>query len=76
VSINQRVVPAHFARFAPHEGVELGRFCLADSLAANAESYCLALSKARLSETGERYALERLAVLGAPQRQHHKSGVD
>ena len=32
------------------------------------------LSKVRLSETGERYALERLATLGAPQRHAHESG--
>jgi len=147
VSMNQRVIPAYFDGFAPGEGIELGRFVLADSLAANAESYCLArmhrllktalpavrgvlaycdpierrdetgqvvkrghvgtiykatnatyrgvssprtlwlspggasltdrlLSKVRLSETGERYALEKLAALGAPQRRAHEGGGD
>ena len=147
VSMNQCLIPSYFAGYAPSEGVELGRFVLADSLAANAESYCLArmhrllkialpavrgvlaycdpverrdesgqvvkrghvgtiykatnasyrgvssprtlwlspggasladrlLSKVRLSETGERYALEKLAALGAPQRRAHENGAD
>lgn len=39
--------------------------CLADRM----------LSKVRLSETGERYAMERLAALGAPRRQLHEDGA-
>jgi hypothetical protein len=34
------------------------------------------LSKVRLAETGERYALERLAALGAPRRPRHEGGAD
>ena len=34
------------------------------------------LSKVRLSESGERYALDRLAGLGAPRRQPHELGAD
>lgn len=34
------------------------------------------LSKVRLSETGERYALEKLAALGAPRRQPFEAGDD
>jgi len=147
VPMNQRVVPAYFAGLAPAAGVELGRFCLAQSLASNAESWALArmhallrralpevraviaycdpierrdesgavvkrghvgtiykatnatfrgrssartlwlspcgasladrlLSKVRLAETGERYAVERLAALGAPRRQRHEGGAE
>jgi hypothetical protein len=146
VPMNQRVVPAYFPKLSPSAGVELGRYCLSESLASNAESWSLArmhallrralpdvraviaycdpverrdesgnlvkrghigtiyeatnasyrgrssartlwlsptgaslsdrlLSKVRLSETGERYALERLAGLGAPRRQPHESGA-
>lgn len=146
VPMNQKVVPAYFAGFEPSHGVELGRFVLDDSLAANAESWALArmkkllrqalpnvrgvvaysdpierrdetgalvkrghvgtiyratnaayrglssartlwlapngasladrlLSKVRNSETGERYAMERLTALGAPRRQPHEDGA-
>jgi len=146
VPMNQKVIPAYFQDLAPSEGVELGRFVLAEDLAANAESWALArmkkllrqalpavrgvvaysdpierrdetgdlvkrghvgtiykatnaayrglssartlwlapngssladrlLSKVRNSESGERYALERLAALGAPRRQPHESGA-
>ena len=34
------------------------------------------LSEVRLSETGERNALAKLAALGAPQRHAHESGGD
>jgi len=33
------------------------------------------LSKVRLSESGERYAVERLAALGAPRRMQHEAGA-
>jgi hypothetical protein len=146
VPMNQKVIPAYFAGLAPSHGVELGRFVLDDSLAANAESWALArmkkllrealpnvrgvvaysdpierrdetgtlvkrghvgtiykatnaayrglssartlwlapngasladrlLSKVRNSETGERYAMERLVALGAPRRQTHEDGA-
>ena len=146
VSMNQKVIPAYFAGFDAVDGVELGRFVLDNSLAANAESWCVArmhrllkaalpnvrgvlaycdpierrdesggvvkrghvgtiykatnatyrgtssartlwlspsgasfadrlLSKLRLAESGERYALERLAALGAPRRLLHESGA-
>jgi hypothetical protein len=146
VPMNQKVIPAYFPDLDPAQGVELGRFVLTDSLAANAESWALArmkkllrealpsvrgvvaysdpierrdetgalvtrghvgtiykatnaayrglssartlwlapngaslsdrlLSKVRNSETGERYALERLAALGAPRRQAHEDGA-
>jgi len=42
MSMNQWFIPAYFDGFAPSAGIELGRFVLAESLAANAESYCLA----------------------------------
>lgn len=146
VPMNQKVIPAYFQDLAPSEGVELGRFVLAEDLAANAESWALArmkkllrqalpavrgvvaysdpierrdetgdlvkrghvgtiykatnaayrglssartlwlapngasladrlLSKVRNSETGERYAMERLAALGAPRRRRHEGGA-
>lgn len=144
--MNQRVIPAYFQDLDASQGVELGRFVLEESLAANAESWALTrmkrllrealptvrgvvaysdpierrdeagvlvkrghvgtiykatnaayrglssartlwlaangasladrlLSKVRNSETGERYAMERLAALGAPRRQPHEEGV-
>jgi hypothetical protein len=144
--MNQKVIPAYFQDLDPAQDVELGRFVLSDSLAANAESWALArmkrllrealpavrgvvaysdpierrdesgalvkrghvgtiykatnaayrglssartlwlalngasladrlLSKVRNSETGERYAMERLAALGAPRRQAHEDGA-
>ena len=147
VPMNQKVVPAYFAGLAPSDGIELGRFVLDSTLAANAESWtlvrmqrllrtalpgvrgivaycdpverrdeqgnvvkrghvgtiyratnaafrgsssartlwlapsgaCLSdrlLSKVRLAETGERYAIQRLMALGAPRRCPHESGVD
>ena len=42
VPMNQRVIPSYFPALAPNEGVELGRFVLDDSLAANAETWALA----------------------------------
>lgn len=146
VPMNQRVIPAYFQDLDASQGVELGRFVLEESLAANAESWALArmkrllrealpavrgvvaysdpierrdeagvlvkrghvgtiykatnaayrglssartlwlapngasladrlLSKVRNSETGERYAMERLAALGAPRRQPHEEGT-
>ena len=42
VPMNQKVIPAYFDGFNPLEGVELGRFCLHDELAANAESWAIA----------------------------------
>ncbi|CAN7782907.1 hypothetical protein LJR175_008254 [Variovorax sp. LjRoot175] len=146
VPMNQKVIPAYFQDLDAAQGVELGRFVLAEDLASNAESWSLArmkkllrealpevrgvvaysdpierrnetgalvkrghvgtiykatnaayrglssartlwlapngasladrlLSKVRNSETGERYALERLAALGAPRRQPHEGGA-
>lgn len=146
VPMNQKVIPAYFPDLAPAAGVELGRFVLAEELAANAESWALArmkkllrqalpgvrgvvaysdpierrdesgelvkrghvgtiykatnaayrglssartlwlapngasladrlLSKVRNSETGERYAMERLAALGAPRRHPYEDGA-
>jgi hypothetical protein len=42
VPMNQLVVPAYFDGLNPQRGVELGRFVLDDSLAANAESFAIA----------------------------------
>lgn len=42
VPMNQRVIPSYFAGVRPEDGVELGRFVLADELAANAETWALA----------------------------------
>ena len=146
VPMNQRVIPSYFPALAPNEGVELGRFVLDDSLAANAETWALArmrrllrqalpevrgivaycdpierrdecgelvkrghvgtiykagnalyrgrssartlwlspggasfadrtLAKVRRGETGERYALEHLAALGAPRRRAGEGGA-
>lgn len=52
VPMNQRVIRSYFAGFAANDGVELGRFVLAESLASNAESYCLARSHASAAEGG------------------------
>lgn len=50
VPMNQQVIPAYFPDLGPHEGVELGRFALDDSCAANAESWALARMKRLLRE--------------------------
>ena len=42
VPMNQRVIPSYFPALAFDEGVELGRFVLDDTLAANAETWALA----------------------------------
>jgi hypothetical protein len=42
VPMNQRVIPAYFPGCAPAQGVELGRYVLADFLPGNAESWALA----------------------------------
>jgi hypothetical protein len=42
VPMNQQVIPAYFPNLTSGEGVELGRFVLDDSLAANAESWAIA----------------------------------
>lgn len=45
VPMNQNVIPHYFSGLAPNEGVEIGRFCLLDSVAANGESWALARMK-------------------------------
>ena len=83
VSMNQQVIPAYFGGFAPSEGIELGRFVLADSLAANAASYCLA----RMHPSRAASGAQRLGVLRscraprrnrlgrqARSRRHHLQG--
>lgn len=52
--MNQRVIASYFPALAPNEGVELGRFVLDDSLAANAETW--ALARMRLGCCGRRAA--------------------
>ncbi len=42
VPMNQQVIAAYFPTLTPREGVELGRFVLDDTLAANAESWAIA----------------------------------
>ena len=147
VPMNQKVIPAYFEGLAPNAGVELGRFALIDSVAANGESWslsrmkkllckalpevrgviaycdplerrdadgnlvkrghvgtvyratnsafrgrssartlwlapsgeCLAdrmLSKIRLEEVGQGYAMEKLRTLGAPAANFAERGVD
>ena len=146
VPMTQAVVGAYFPGLRPEEGIEIGRYVLADALAANAETWAMArmrrllrqalpevrgivaycdpverrdaagvlvkpghigtiykasnavargrssprtlwlspcgaslpdrlLSKVRRGESGERYALARLASLGAPRRQPHEPGA-
>ncbi len=146
VPMNQQVIPSYFPALVPSQGIELGRFCLDDTLAANAESWALArmrklmrralpevrgvvaycdpverrdvsgqlikrghigtiykasnatlrgrssarmlwlspdgesfsdrtLSKVRRGESGERYALQRLALRGAPGRRYGEAGA-
>lgn len=50
VPMNQCVIPHYFDGLAPNDGVELGRFVLLDSCAANAESWALARMKRLLHE--------------------------
>lgn len=45
VPMNQAVIPHYFPNLAPNEGVEIGRFCLLDSVPANGESWALARMK-------------------------------
>lgn len=45
VPMNQSVIPSYFDGLAPNEGCELGRFVLADDVAANGESWSLARMK-------------------------------
>lgn len=45
VAMNQQVIPAYFDGLQPNAGVELGRFCLLDSVAANGESWSLSRMK-------------------------------
>jgi len=50
VPMNQQVIPAYFDGLAPNDGAELGRFVLAESLAANAESWAIARMKRLLRQ--------------------------
>lgn len=147
VSMNQQVVPAYFSGLQASDGVELGRFVLEDSVAANGESWALSrmlkllrralpqvrgvvaycdplerrdvdgqvvkrghvgtiyratnstfrgrssartlwlapsgecvadrtMSKIRLEEVGQGYAMDKLRALGAPAANYQESGVD
>ncbi|MDO8277011.1 MAG: hypothetical protein Q7T63_02660 [Burkholderiaceae bacterium] len=51
VPMNQRVIGAYFDGLEPNSGVELGRFCLLDQAAANAESWSLVRMKRLLKQT-------------------------
>jgi hypothetical protein len=73
VPMNQRVIGAYFDGLEPGNGVELGRFCLLDEAAANAESWSLARMKQLLKKALP--AVQGVIAYCDPIERRHSDGT-